>query len=521
MRDEKKTKRQLVEELRAQRSKVAELSAREAEFRNAGSALRASEEKTRALFNGIPIPIYTWQRVDDDLVLRGYNDAAARITRGGVEQFVGIRATEMYADRPEIVGELRRCVTEQTCLQRLMHYTFLSTGEPKHLFVYYTFVPPDLAMVMTDDVSDRVRAADALRESEKKLRSIFASMNDLVFVLDREGVFVDYYPPSLANRLYVPPSEFLGRTVGDVMPPHVAGPAQEAIDAVIATGEPQEFDYELSVDGVETWSAAQVSARFDDGGELVGITVVSRDITQRKRVERELEATHTTLEQRVEERTRELVGLKEQAEQLAAMRERERLARDLHDAVVQTLFSISLIADALPQVWARSEAEGKERLQELRWMTRSALAESRGILLELRPAAIGATDLGDLVRQLADASRGRSGLSITLSVEGACAPPTDPKIALYRIAQEALNNAAKHAAPSRAHISLRMEEDRVELTVSDTGPGFDLEKVPPQRLGLENMRERAEGVGARLEIESRPGGGTTVRAIWEPGGERE
>ena len=93
--------------------------------------------------------------------------------------------------------------------------------------------------------------------------------------------------------------------------------------------------------------------------------------------------------------------------------------------------------------------------------------------------------------------------------------PTEPKIALYRIVQEALNNAAKHAAPSRAQVDVRCDPARVELLVSDNGPGFDPSEVSVRGLGLGNMKQRAAAIGARLEIDSRPGAGTTVRVVWE------
>jgi signal transduction histidine kinase len=204
------------------------------------------------------------------------------------------------------------------------------------------------------------------------------------------------------------------------------------------------------------------------------------------------------------------------------------LARELHDAVTQTLFSSSLIAEALPTIWEHNQDMGREHLAMLRQMSRGALAEMRALLLELRPAALVETSLEDLLRQLGEAVTGREGVQVTVEVVGRCELPTDVHVTLYRIAQEALNNVAKHAKASRVTIRLRctprvpsssIQEGegaggRVELCICDDGRGFDTDHVPPERLGLGIMRERAEAVGAQFRIASQTGQGTQLTVVW-------
>jgi len=203
-----------------------------------------------------------------------------------------------------------------------------------------------------------------------------------------------------------------------------------------------------------------------------------------------------------------------QARELAAAQERQRLARDLHDAVTQTLFSASLIAEVLPRLWERSPEEGRRRLEELRQLTRGALAEMRTLLLELRPGALTDVGLGDLLRQLAEAVTGRARLPVALSVESQCSLPPLVQVALYRIAQEALNNIVKHAGASQAHVVVRCDPERVELRITDNGRGFDLEGVSSEHLGLRIMRERADSVGATIAIRSEIERGTHVEVVW-------
>jgi nitrate/nitrite-specific signal transduction histidine kinase len=215
--------------------------------------------------------------------------------------------------------------------------------------------------------------------------------------------------------------------------------------------------------------------------------------------------------------------LYEQARQLAVFQERQRLARELHDAVTQTLFSASLIAEALPEVWDTDQDEGRELLGELRQLSRGALAEMRTLLLELRPASLIEARLEDLLRQLGEAVTGRTGAPVRVSIEGQDELPPDVHVTLYRIAQEALNNVVKH---SRAHsVQVELRRDLVpephhlgsryaELHVRDDGCGFDPTSVPSDRLGLGIIRERADAIGAKLTIASRPGDGTQISVQW-------
>ena len=202
--------------------------------------------------------------------------------------------------------------------------------------------------------------------------------------------------------------------------------------------------------------------------------------------------------------------LRDNAEQMAVQDERNRLARELHDAVTQTLFSASLIADVLPRIWERDTEMGQAKLSELRELTRGALAEMRTLLLELRPATLTEVSLAELLRQLTQAIGGRSRLPIELIIEGERPLLPETQIALYRIAQESLNNINKHASASQVTITVNFLSEIVRLTIQDNGRGFNPADTPPQSLGLSIMQERAQKIGAELTINSQIGEGTIV-----------
>lgn len=210
----------------------------------------------------------------------------------------------------------------------------------------------------------------------------------------------------------------------------------------------------------------------------------------------------------------ETARLREQAKQAAVIDERNRLARDLHDSVTQTIFSANLIAEALPRVWESYPEEARRGLENLHRLIQGALAEMRTLLLELRPAAIVEKKLGELLKQLTQTTAGQTSAAIAFTIEGDRTLPAEVQIAFYRIAQEALNNSIKHARASHIVVRLYFSPDGVALRMSDNGCGFDLSAIPPDHLGVSIMRERAVSIGATFALTSQPGHGTEVLIAW-------
>ncbi|HMK08869.1 MAG TPA: histidine kinase, partial [Anaerolineales bacterium] len=225
----------------------------------------------------------------------------------------------------------------------------------------------------------------------------------------------------------------------------------------------------------------------------------------------------------------EKARLMKEAEHLLAEEARSGLARDLHDSVTQVLFSASLVADILPQVWRRNPEEAERGLNEVRRLNRAALAEMRSLLLELRPAAILSTPLSELMSQLVEAATSRSELDFELYLEPMPPLPDEVHIGFYRIAQEAMNNVVKHSGATRVRLTLRAQPPferhagtpwtgRVLLFVDDDGKGTSPQAPELQGRGLAIMHERAESLQADLLIRSVAGQGTTVRLRWPAGG---
>ena len=200
----------------------------------------------------------------------------------------------------------------------------------------------------------------------------------------------------------------------------------------------------------------------------------------------------------------------------AAQAERSRLARDLHDSVTQALFAASLRAEALVDAPELVSPEASVAVEQLRRLSRGALAQMRTMLLELRGDPVEDVPLPQLFRNLVEAAESRVGTSIGLVIDGEATVPTQVHVALYRIAQEALNNVTRHAHADEAWVTLTLRPASVRLVVGDDGAGFDASAQDPSHIGLSSMRERAAEIGARLAVATQPEHGTIVTLDWEP-----
>ncbi|HEV2787273.1 MAG TPA: GAF domain-containing sensor histidine kinase [Solirubrobacteraceae bacterium] len=206
--------------------------------------------------------------------------------------------------------------------------------------------------------------------------------------------------------------------------------------------------------------------------------------------------------------------LHERSRELSIVEERNRLARELHDAVTQKLFGLVLAAESGAALVDQDPEQAAAQLKLVRDLAREAMEELRSVIVHLRPAALESQGLAVALAKHVDVLRRTHKREIALEIAGEAPVPAAIETDAFRIAQEALHNALRHAGP-RAHIavSLRCEPGRVELAVTDDGVGFDAAApaARARRLGLTTMAERARAAGGTLEIHSTPSAGTTVR----------
>jgi len=356
--------------------------------------------------------------------------------------------------------------------------------------------------VLQIEVEQRKRAEDSLRISQALYLEVFDNSPLQIFV---QEVLPDHRfrvlrtNPAHQQASGMPPEAIWGKTVEELVIPEVAQAINQHYRECIRTKHPIKYEEQgpspyWNLERVRTFRTT-LAPVFDNAGNVVRLIGSSEDITDQK-----------LAAEIIMQRTREE----------AVSAERSHLARELHDAVTQTLFSTTLTAEVLPRIWEKDPTEGQKKLAELRELTRGALAEMRTLLMELRPDALVDAKLTELLPHLTNAFIARARIPIQVTVEGCAEPPPAVKIAFYRVAQEALNNIARHSEASRVALSLTCQKEMVALTVHDDGQGFDSDQDPgADHFGLRIIQERAEQIGASLDIHSQVGQGTRVKMLWD------
>jgi len=260
----------------------------------------------------------------------------------------------------------------------------------------------------------------------------------------------------------------------------------------------QVVDYELELrtknEGIAT---VLVSLAPIEVGGAACILAVVHDITKRKQFEEELRNAQAELAQVAEERAR--------------TEERRHLARELHDSISQALYGVSLGVNTALTLLDTDRSRVLEALNYTLSQAHAGLTEMRALIFELRPESLELEGLVTALTKQAAALSASRGMEVRL---GLCAEPDVPlsaKEAVYRIAQQALDNAAKHSRANRLDVHLAYEQGGLGLEVSDNGVGFDPQSQYPGHLGLKSMRERALSAGGRLDITSSRDRGTQVR----------
>jgi PAS domain S-box-containing protein len=441
--------------------------------------------------------------VDSDYVYRAVNETYAQFAKKPRAKIAGMHVAELLG--VEVFEEQVKPYLDRCLAGEEVHYQAwfpVPDEQPRYMDVgYFPVCEPDGsaagAVVASRDMTEHKQVEDALQRERDLVTKVMDTSPVGIVVFDPQGtiIFANLLLQQMASQVGV--TTIIGRAYNDHLWQSFGSDGVPVADEelpfaqVMESGEPvYNIEHEIRLPGatrlVLSSNAAPV---YDELGRIDRVVVTTEDVTLRRQAEAQLE-------------------------EAAASAERERIARELHDAVTQTLFSVAAISEALPRVWERDPEEARHGLEELRLLTQGALAEMRTMLLELRPAALLEHELGVLLHQLADAMMGRTRMPVTTEVAGECALPADVRIALYRIAQEALNNISKHARATQARLSLHCEPGQARLRVSDDGLGFDREAGQGQQLGLEIMRERAQAIGAAFSIDSLPGHGTQVEVVW-------
>jgi PAS domain S-box-containing protein len=505
------------------------------------AAIQESEARFRAMFESSAIGALILDV--KNLTLR-YNAVARSLLDdpelpdklADLYDFIHVRYRESERDRfTELLNGQRDSYTTDRSYHRpgeetIWSHVTISTVKDIHGELRYI-------VGMMENVTEQKAAHQKLIESEARFRAMFdnASVGMALMSLERRVLAINQTAEEIVGYKL---DELVDKDPAFLSHPEDRQIGSEQFQEIIS-GQRDGFQMEkryVRKDGTVFWARVTYSLVRSPDGRPLNLIGLIEDINEQKLAADKLAAQEVeylrTLEQRVEERTRELseanlrlvneIEQRQRAEETLASKavedailaERTRLARDLHDAVTQTLFSASLIAEVLPELWLVDPEEARKSNEELRQLTRGALAEMRTLLLELRPATLTQARFPDLLKQLGEAVIGRARLPVDLVVEGNYELPPDVKVAFYRIAQESLNNIVKYSRATHVEMCIKLDCCNVHLEVKDNGVGFDPASVKPTSLGMRIMRERAEAIHAHFRVSSVPGQGTTVIVDW-------
>lgn len=291
-------------------------------------------------------------------------------------------------------------------------------------------------------------------------------------------------------------------------------PAQAILADVLVAGAPYSTNDIQQDPRFEAWPEGYPDLKsflgvpIRSGDEIVGAFYLSNEntwgFTPDHRTLVELLAPHAAL-------AIKNARLYEQSRELSVVQERNRLARELHDSLTQTLFSMKLAAESATVLIESDLDEARQQLQHLQELARSASAEMRSLVFELRPPELEIEGLVTTLRKHVDVLRRVHQIDVEVHHRGERILDPAREREIFRVVQEALNNAIRHSGASEISIELVMEDDKVCVRVADNGSGFE-PGVPTRsrRLGLTSMSERAQALGAELSISSSPGRGTIV-----------
>lgn len=466
------------------------------ELRRAEQALRTSEETSRALMDA---SFESAVLIDTQGIILAANEAAARSLDIAIEQMVGSNLFDFF---PPEVAERRKTYLDTVLRSgQPVHFVDVRAGRTFEHHVYPIFDADGRLIRVAafgQDITARLRIEEALRASEAKYRLLFENMTEgfalYELLYDKQGQPADWrvlqVNDAYTRHTGIAREHIEGRCISELFPQAIPEYLPRFAQ-VVATQTP--ITFETHAKAVDRY---QRVATFPAGAHRFASTI--EDITLRKQSEEALR------------RAQAEIAL--DAQKRSALEERQRLARELHDSVSQALYGISLGVNTALTLFDTNRTKTLEALNYALSLAHAGLTEMRALIFELRPESLKLEGLVVALTKQVEALRARHDIEIDLSLPDEPGAPLAVKEVLYRIAQEAMQNAIKHAHAARLDVRLTCESAGLKLEVCDNGVGFDPLADYPGHLGLRSMRERALQAGGVLEVISAPGSGTQIRA---------
>lgn len=472
----------------AQLALIVGLLAQRARRRSAEEAARTHASRYRSVVDAQSELIC---RFLPDTTLTFVNDSYCRYWNAHREDLLGHRFIEMIpeAARAGVMEGIQRLSHGSASRD---HPVCLPDGtEGWHHWVHHAIVDHHGRVIeyqgVGRDITNQRRAEIALRTAEARNTAILRAIPDLMFILRRDGTYLDYHARD-PSELFAPPEQFLGKTLREVMPAELAEMMMEAVERSCATNDPVVIEYELTVSERRYYEARLVPSGNDQ------VLTIVREVTDARRA-REL--------------NRALAGrlIVSQEE------ERQRIARELHDDLSQKIAVLNIDIDRLSHQMPPSEH--RTWLRRISTQVAEIADHVHDLSYELHPVRLKTLGLLESLKVLCSEFSNQREVTVSFTGTDDDVPlGIDPAISLclYRIAQEALHNVARHSQSDRASVRLYREAGDICLQIRDAGVGFEPHSSRQTGLGLVSMRERVAVLNGKLVVHTAVGRGTGIVA---------
>jgi PAS domain S-box-containing protein len=477
--------------------------------RHAQEAQREAEQKYRDIFENALDGIFQTSP-DGRFVVA--NPALARMFGfGSPEELIRERADiskQHYVD-PKRRDEFKRLLEEEGIVHHFEYEAYRKDGSRIWVSDNVHAMRDQNGKVfcyegIANDITERKRSEQALRQAEQKYRELFENAKDAIYVHDLSGKYTSIN--RAAERLSgYPREEILGKDFSCFVAPEYAEHMRQNLCKKLRHEGETIYEAEvITKDGRRV--PVEINSRLIyEEGVPVAVQGTARNVAERKRAEEALRGY-----------SRQLI--------LAQEAERQNIARELHDQIGQALTAIRINLETIRN--SSNQAESNALIDEGVATVDEALQQVRDLSFELRPSLLDDLGLTAALRRYADRYAQRTGIQtkIAIGLESQIRLPRELETACFRIVQEALTNVARHAQAKNVSIDVRTMNGALSLAIKDDGIGFNLDSHTngelPSSLGLRGMEERAHGVGGKLEIDSAPGKGTEVRVHFFNGSKR-
>jgi PAS domain S-box-containing protein len=500
-------------------------------------SVRNGELRYRTLFDLVPVAVYS---TDAEGVIQEYNRRAAelwgRVPDRRGEKFCGSfkifhsDGTPMPHDECPMARVLQgEEVTSSEC-EIIVEQT---DGARKHVIVGPRVLRNDRGEIVGAinclyDISDRKQAEEASRSSEERFRLLVEGARDYaMFLLDPESI-ITFWSAGAERVFGWTQLEAIGQSGAMIFTPEdrKKGEVEKEINTAMDEGRALDRRFHLRKDGSRFWTDGVLMRLDDENGKLRGFAKVARDATDQRRIEDELAHARDEMEQRVVERTRELLAANNELERAMAQRqqlerelleiserEKRRIGEDLHDMICQELTATALFLKSTATQIAGESASAAKTLEESAQTVNRNVGIARELARGLQAVELTASGLKNALRDLAASACDNSGIKCHVKIaRGVHVPDDTGALHLYRIAQEAVTNAVKHSGAKNVLITLDRNKTHTCVSVQDDGKGFEV-KRRGKGLGLHMMRYRANALGGELKIQRRRTGGMDITCV--------